>query len=105
MYRFPFDNQRCDLHFGTPELKASELLFRTFNGSELNKDIDDNAWEISHPTENVANKNQSIVINGIIEDSEKSVYIISFKCARRPFTIIINLIVPTLLISVCLNYC
>ena len=101
--RFPFDNQTCELKFASTEFKSSELQFQTFanvSNNVLNREMEDNEWEIYIENDKVANISQITIKGQSIEESEQSTYIFSCALSRRPFYAIVNLIVPTVLISV-----
>ena len=92
---FPFDEQVCEMKFGSWTFQAAQLKFRytKFSGLDLTDYLKSGTWDLVDCPSRIEicvdkNKNQS-----------QALYIATFKIRRKTLFYTVNLLIPCILIS------
>ena len=99
-YRFPFDEQRCNIELIFSEYNNNEVIWMDMNYS-LDASRDTNpAWEFKTSFLEIAELDVPLLVEGHITNAEKSVFTYTIVLQRQPRTAIVYIILPTVAISI-----
>ena len=99
-YRFPFDEQSCNIELIFTEYNKNEVIWMDLN-STLDASRDTNpAWEFKTSFLEIAEIDVPLLVEGQITNAEKSVFTYTIVLQRQPRTAIVYIILPTVAISI-----